>query len=76
MNFIGPEVDDPYVLPIPAALCSELLPDVEYPDIYPVLSLTRSGIQKLKYIAAGWVCSVHAYAALADSSKVIATVYV
>ena len=27
---IGPEVDDPYVLHIPAAPCSELLPDVEY----------------------------------------------
>ena len=30
---IGPEVDDPYVLHIPAAPCSELLPGVEYPDI-------------------------------------------
>ena len=30
---IRPEVDDPYVLHIPAAPCSELLPGVEYPDI-------------------------------------------
>ena len=33
-------------------------------------------LEGYKYIAAGWVGSVHAYAALADSSKVIATVYV
>ena len=34
LNFIGPEVDDPYVLPIPASPCTELLPDVEYPGNY------------------------------------------
>ena len=33
LNFIGP-VDDPYVLPIPASPCTELLPDVEYPVNY------------------------------------------
>ena len=35
MSCTGPEVDDPYVLHIPAAPCSGLVPDVEY--LNPVL---------------------------------------
>ena len=40
LSCIGPKVDNQYVLHIPAAPCSEILPDVEYSDItitYPVL---------------------------------------
>ena len=34
LNLIGPEVDDPYAMPDPAVLCTDAMPDVEYPDIY------------------------------------------
>ena len=46
LNFTGPAVDDPYVLPIPASPCTELLQDVECPDIYNYLINTPSPVTK------------------------------
>ena len=54
-NGPGPEVDDPYVLPIPASPCIELLPDVEYPiftiicTLSPVTKAYKS-LEGYKYI--------------------------
>ena len=75
------------ILPIPAASCSELLPDVEYPDIYNYIINTPSPVTKeelkayssldgYKYLTAEWVSNIHAYAASADGSKIITTAYV
>ena len=38
LNYIGPEVVDPYAMSVPASPCSDSLPEVEYPDIYNCLS--------------------------------------
>ena len=46
LNYIGPEVDDPCAMPVPASPCSDSLPEAEYPDIYSYLINKPSPVTK------------------------------
>lgn len=44
LNFIGPTVDDPHLLPIPSNPCTDKSPKVEYPDVYHYLISSPSPV--------------------------------
>ena len=46
LDSIGPDVDEPYVIPIPTSPCLDPLPGIEYPNIYNYLINTPSPVTK------------------------------